>query len=53
MESISSSKEEFFSIWDNNGAGGYILVVSPKSRVDNKLEIPDSLVFDFQPFRLY
>ncbi|TLD81282.1 peptidase C39 [Helicobacter sp. MIT 11-5569] len=50
----TSSKRQFFSIWDRNEQGGYALIVAPQSEL-NKLELklPHTLNLTFSPFSLY
>ncbi len=49
-----SSKSQFFSIWDRDNKGGYVLIVAPKKELRSfELNIPKSMRFDFQPFSLH
>lgn len=49
-----SSKRQFFSIWDKNGYGGYVLVVALPKKLDSfDLNFPKTLNFVFSPFSLY
>lgn len=50
----TSSKRQFFSIWDRNEKGGFALIISPKGELRKEsLNLPHKLHFEFTPFRLF
>ena len=48
-----SSKREFFSLWDRDKKGGFVLMVPSKTQKQSKLNLPNKTHFEFQPFKLF
>lgn len=49
-----SSKREFYSVWDKNNKGGYVLVVLPKKALKEfELNLPKALYFERRLFKKF